>query len=89
MWLLWLLIMLLRLLEKLLLLLRLIPTSLIVLKPPLIALVCLLVALMRSLESDHSWGLSDFVLLRTRLESFEVAGAHLAVGGLKAEAEVI
>ena len=44
---------------------------------------------MRSLESDHSWGLSDFILLRTRLESFEVAGAHLAVGGLEAEAEVI
>ena len=47
---------------------------------------------MRSLESDHSLGLPDLVLLRTRrLESFEVVGAHLGIGGggLKAEDEVM
>ena len=44
---------------------------------------------MGSLESDHGRsGLSDLVLLRTRLESFEVAGAHLALAGWGAEDEV-
>ena len=85
----WLLILLLRLLKILLLLLLLIPTSLIVLISPLIALLRLLVTLMGSLESDHSCGLSDFVLLRTGLESFEVVGAHLGLGGLEAEDEVL
>ena len=48
-----------------------------------------MITLMRSLESDHSFGLPDLVLLRTRLESFEVVGAHLGLGGLKAEDEVM
>ena len=90
MWLLWWLILLVWLLEKLLLLLLLllIPSSLVVLESPLIALLGLLISLVRSLESDHSWCLPDFVLLRTRLESLEVAGAHLALAGLEAEDEV-
>ena len=44
---------------------------------------------MRSLESDHSLGLSDLVLLGTGLESLEVVGAHLGLGGLEAEEEVM
>ena len=49
----------------------------------------LLITLMRSLESDHSLGLPDFVLLGTRLESFEVVGAHLGLACLEAEEEVL
>ena len=92
MWLLWLLILLEWLLKKLwllLLLLWLIPASLIVLKSSLIALRGLLITLMRSLESDHSLGLPDLVLLGTGLESLEVVGAHLGLGGLEAEEEVM
>ena len=77
------------LLNKLLLLWLLVPTSVIVLVSSLIALRSLLITLMRSLESDHSLGLSDLVLLGTGLESLEVVGAHLGLGGLEAEEEVM